>query len=394
MPITLGNTTLTSSGNLIFSPASSETARLTTSGLILASGKNLTSPSYNSGPLAGFRNKIINGEMYIAQRGTSFTNPAGDSVTLDRWKVLYAGISSSFTVSQSADVPANSGLTYSLRVTATTADTSIGASDSFTIRQRIEGFNIAEFFKNYMRLTFWFKATQTGYYSFCLFNAAHDRSFVNYFFVASSNTWGQYSYWVPNIPASGTWDKTTGIGLQLGFTLVSGTTAQTSSNGSWLTGTFVAHNSQANAFATAGNIVGITGVQLEVGKASTEQNVSTNPFERREVQTELALCQRYYQEVGTPADNILVYQNTNVYPSASAITYYFTTAIPVEMRPTPTGSLITSGGSWGSNLGSLTITPSINTIRYNMTTVTNPSSSAFYFQNNNPSNRIVLESEL
>jgi hypothetical protein len=394
MPITLENLSVLSSANLIFSPAGLETARLTTNGFEMF-GKDISAGNFNGGPLGGFRNKIINGRMDISQRGSTFTNPASGTLTLDRWMPTHQGISSSFTVSWVSDAPAGTDLVNSLRVTATTADTSVGRTDSFMIRQRIEGFNAQDFFSNWMRLTFWFKATQTGSYSFCLFNGAHDQTFVGYFFVSASNTWQQFSYWVPNIPAAGSWDKTTGIGLQLGFTLVCGTTFQTFTYG-WQAGTFAALTGQVNAFASAGNIVGITGVQLELGKSVFgEENVSFNPFEQRDYGTELTLCQRYYQEIGTAGDNILVYQNTNVYPSASYVTYYFTTSYATSMRPTPTASLITSGGSWGSSNGlTLTVTPSINTIRYNMTVGANPSSSIFYFQNWNPSNRIVLESEL
>ena len=49
---------------------------------------NLTNvASVNNGALAGMRNRIINGAMTVAQRGSSFpalTNP-GNTSTLDRW---------------------------------------------------------------------------------------------------------------------------------------------------------------------------------------------------------------------------------------------------------------------------------------------------------------------
>jgi len=49
---------------------------------------DLTVPSLNGGPLAGFRNQIINGDFRVWQRGTSFNLPSGDNnnaYTADRW---------------------------------------------------------------------------------------------------------------------------------------------------------------------------------------------------------------------------------------------------------------------------------------------------------------------
>lgn len=46
------------------------------------------------------RNKIINGSMEVAQRGTSFATPAINTYTLDRWRVNYDGTIGAFTLSQ------------------------------------------------------------------------------------------------------------------------------------------------------------------------------------------------------------------------------------------------------------------------------------------------------
>jgi hypothetical protein len=407
MPITIADTTVQSSGNVNFQISGTSTiAELSnTQGLRIAPAspsvpyRGVRAQAFNTGSLAGFKNKIINGNMDISQRGSTFTNPGNDTYTLDRWRILYT-TSATFNVTWQSDAPANSGLTNSLRLTVTGADTSIASTDSLTIRQRIEGVNALDFFANEMRVTFWFKATVTGLYSVAIFNGSHDRSNVKGFNVTQSNTWLRYSMIFSSInsaPAGGTFNKQNGIGLQLAFTLMSGTSAQTTP-GFWQTGTFIATNAgQVNALNAVNNIVAITGVQLQAMQSPgiSDENTNYEPLEHRDYGTELALCQRYYQEIGTSGDNILVYQNTNVYPSASAVTYYFTTSYATSMRPTPTASLITSGGTWGSSNGlTLSVTPSINTIRYNMTVGANPSSSVFYFQNWNPSNRIVLDSEL
>ena len=72
----------------------------------------------------------------------------------------------------------------------------------------------------------------------------------------------------------------------------------------------------------------ITGVQLEVGKNATE-------FENRPYHEELALCQRYYQSVGS-------YVNNNWAPITIVIAYNGAKALtgsiptPVTMRTHPT----------------------------------------------------------
>lgn len=46
---------------------------------------DLTVPSLNTGPLAGLRNVLINGDFRISQRGGPFLNATTDTYTFDRW---------------------------------------------------------------------------------------------------------------------------------------------------------------------------------------------------------------------------------------------------------------------------------------------------------------------
>ena len=90
------------------------------------------------------RNLIINGDMRISTRGTSFANPGNGSYTLDRWRIYY-GSAGVVTVTQDTDTPtvaeAGTDFVNSLKVDVTTADASIAAGDFYTIQQRIEGLN-------------------------------------------------------------------------------------------------------------------------------------------------------------------------------------------------------------------------------------------------------------
>ena len=53
----------------------------------------------NPGESAG-KNKIINGDFGIWQRGTSFSNPANGAYTADRWTIGHNGTGATRTVSQ------------------------------------------------------------------------------------------------------------------------------------------------------------------------------------------------------------------------------------------------------------------------------------------------------
>ncbi len=91
------------------------------------------------------KNIIINGDMSIAQRGTSEAS-VGNSFTyftVDRFKLGGAGSSSArFTMSQDTDVPNGQGFATSLKMDCTTADASLGSSDALRISQFIEGQNL------------------------------------------------------------------------------------------------------------------------------------------------------------------------------------------------------------------------------------------------------------
>ena len=53
---------------------------------------NLTVPSLNGGPLAGFRNVIINGNLAINQRGVDIASVATGAYGQDRWKKTVGGM--------------------------------------------------------------------------------------------------------------------------------------------------------------------------------------------------------------------------------------------------------------------------------------------------------------
>ena len=298
---------------------------------------DLKASSFNGGPLAGSRNKIINGAMEISQRGTSFA--AANGYTLDRWVFNVVG-SMVCTVSQSTDVP-NNTFQNSVKIDVTTADTSIAAGDFAAIQQRIEGYNVRDLIGQTFTLSFWVKSPKTGTHCVFLRNGdslvVPDRSYIIEYTVSSANTWEYKTLTVTGgLITAGTWNWTNGAGLRVAFSLAAGSTFHTTA-GSWNTGDFHATSSQVNVMDNTANDFFLTGVQLEIGSVAT-------PFERRSYGQELALCQRYYIKSLTNE----YYQfptNSGAQIQRQKITF------PVYMRDSPNVTRTRISGSAGTTVG-------------------------------------------
>lgn len=293
--------------------------------------------SLNGGQIAGMRNKIINGKMEIAQRGMSFPGLNNPTYTLDRFYWSPTTTSAIVTVSQQADAPSNNEFQSSLRVTITTADTSIPASDLVFAAQAIEGYNVRDLIGRTFTLSFWVRSSKVGIHCIGLRNSGSDRSYVAQYTINSANTWEQKSITVSGgLITAGTWNWTSGVGLLVQWALAAGTTFQTTA-GAWQTGNFLATANQVNCLDVVGNIFAITGVQLELGSVAT-------PFEHRHIGMELSLCQRYYWVGGFGWVGQCV--------SATNGTVSGTFPVPLRAKPTfgsisgaGTNALIRSGGT-------------------------------------------------
>lgn len=236
-----------------------------------------------NGQLAGNRRRNLNGDCRIAQLGTSY--PAANGHTIDMWRYGFAGDQVS-TVTQEADAPAGSGFVYSHRSTVTTADAAIAAGDFAFHSTTIEGYDVADLVDQTFTISFRVRSAKAGVHCVALRNSGADRSYVHEFTVAAANTWESHKFTVVGgLPAGGTWNLTSGVGLEVDFTLAAGSTYHTTA-GAWQTGDFVATANQVNVLDTSGNIFAVTGLQVELGDTAT-------PYERRSIGAELAQVQRY-----------------------------------------------------------------------------------------------------
>jgi len=277
-------------GDILVGNSSSDWANLpigTANKVLVSDGTDVSwedPDSYN-------KNVIINGDFQIAQRGISFTSVTNGDYTLDRWLISKVG-SMAYTITQDTETPTTleSGryIDKSMKIDCTTADTSIAAGDIAIIAQRIEGYNFQVIAQKTFTISFWVRSTKTGIFCVSVRNSGQDRSYVSEYTVNSSNTWEFKTITISASPSAGTWDYTTGNGLQLSFVLVAGSTHQTTAD-TWQTGNYFATSNQVNSADSTSNDFRITGVQVEAGSVST-------PFESRTIQTEIELCQRYYEK--------------------------------------------------------------------------------------------------
>jgi hypothetical protein len=261
---------------------------------------NVNTSSINGGPLAGTRNRIINGEMATDQRNAgasqTFTAAAALAYSVDRWYGYCTGANVTGQRVQGATV----GQFY-YRFTGAASVTAIGFG------QRIEQLNSADL------------AGTTATLSVNLANSVLTSVTWTAFYANTADTFGTLASPTRTQIATGTFTVnstvtrySTNISIPVaattGIEIVFTVGAQTS--GTW----------------TIGN------VQLEAGSVAT-------PFERRSYGQELALCQRYYQKSAFASTS---------YPSSSGFARAYS-PFAVVMRSAPTMSF-TDLGSGGSSL--------------------------------------------
>lgn len=292
------------------------------------------------------RNRIINGDMRIDQRneGAAVTvNAGGDIFSVDRWHGLGQPTDGAFTLQRVTTVP--TGFVNALKATVTAADASIGASQIYGIRQKIEGSNIVDFClgntnSKYMTLSFWVQASTAGVYGGAIFNSDASRTYPFAFTINSANT---YEYKTITIPCdtTGNWLKDTGIGLQLMFSFGTGSSLLGSPFG-WTSGSLYGATGQTNLISTNGSTFYITGVQLEIGSIATS-------FELLPISTQLQLCQRYYEKslgLGTKPGSAYSGQLFNGTVSGTAIGGNIASfRYCVDKRNVPTTSIFDNQGN-------------------------------------------------
>ena len=299
-----------------------------------------TTISKLTNPNQPFRNLLANGDMAIAQRGTSFSLTNGNSqFPVDRFKIFTEG-SFAYTVSQSTDVPTGKGFSKSLKVDVTTGNASPNSASQTILQTNLEGQMLQHLCKGTsdakkLTLSFYVKCTATGNLQVNLRDLDNGRIIANTFTINSADTW-EFKTITFAGDTSGALDNDNASSLRLGFMLGTGTDYK---GGAVPTSWEAFSNTDKNAGDTlnfsssASNDFFITGVQLEVGETATD-------FEHLPHDVQLQRCQRYCAVLGGTHETTATFGTIGVgYVTASTqafITYQH--IVPMRGLPSETTS--------------------------------------------------------
>jgi len=271
-----------------------------------------TDQQNSGGPVSPFlagKNKIINGDFGIWQRGTSFTNVGYGA---DRFTTAWSVAPTSATISRQTFTPGTAPVAgYEGQYFWRYAITTVGSNTDFYLNQLIE--NVQTLAGQTATLSFWAKADSARTIS-----ANWQQQFGS---GGSSNVLGSGT----NFTLSTSWVRYTW-------------TFQVPS----LAGKTVGTNSIFQIFwsfiPASGATFDMWGVQLEAGSVATPFTTASNTL-----QGELALCQRYYYTpiYGNPTSTGSTFGPIS--QNAQNINGFAGLQFPVSMRTAPTLTLYSNG---------------------------------------------------
>ena len=263
-------------------------------------------PQANIANNINFRNIIINGDMSIAQRGTSASSITSTSYnTVDRFETNISSMGT-WTQSQSTTVPSGQGFAYSLKMDCTTADASPSASDQVVVEQKVEGQNLQ--YLNFgnssaksLTFSFWVRSNKTGTYCASLFNNDQSKWFSKQYTISSANTWEKKTLTYAG-DTSNAFNNDNGTSLRCRFwlgagsTYTSGTITSTWTTESGNEGSLA--SGQVNLADSTSNEWYVTGVQVEASDTASD-------FEFLPTDVNLNRCKRYFQKFTSSGDEFL-----------------------------------------------------------------------------------------
>ena len=305
-------------------------------------------------------NLIINGDMAIAQRGTSSTSSG--IKTVDRWNALWTG--GGITQSQ---VALTSGGAYDEghRHAFKMAVTSTNSANNRYAQMRYipEAKDIRNFGwqytsgSSYITVSFWAKSSLAGTYFFSMYGPDSGTAQIySTSYALSADTWTKVTKTIPG-GSNIVLNDDTGVGFYIDIRLDLGTdyTASDATVNAW--NDRVASDAKTTTdfaqswFNTGSATFEVTGVKLEVGQSATT-------FEKLDYTAQFAKCQRYYwtlrgdegQDYSNNYGFLVQWSSVRV---SSGWSPFWTVHFPVEMRGIPTTTIV---GTWGtSNAGSWSI---------------------------------------
>ena len=248
---------------------------------------------------------IINGDMSVAQRGTSATGKTdGAYFTCDRMTCGIGNIGT-YTITQESLTSGNAfnnGFANAWRIDCTTADGSPAAGDFLWAEMNLEGQDLQLFKKGTSNaekftLAFWVKSNKTGTSQVNLRDRDNNRMCSGTYTISSADTW---EHKVVNIAAdtTGAFGDDNGSSLGIEWWLGAGSTYsggtiptawEARADGDRGVSTLGINDNTANDWA-------ITGIQLEVGEFTSS---TLPPFQHEDFADNLRRCQRYFERLGS-----------------------------------------------------------------------------------------------
>ena len=297
---------------------------------------NLATTSFLQSAIDTFtgRNRIINGDCRVAQWPTVTTATGGSGYSaVDRYiATLTTGSGGSLTQSQGT-------LTYSGIAKSCVAQIVVGVMTATTgtaawsgVTQFIEGYNCADLLGKSVTVSFLWNSNVAGTFPVSLSDGPFGKSIVSTF-TALANTPTKVSITFA-IPSTWSIPNSNLAGLNLSIGAINTASYQAPATNTAYSVYYMTAPGCTNWATVAGNVIAVTDLQLEEGLTAT-------PFERRPFGQELALCQRYFQ-------NVLTSQMTPVTAAgASSVTALFPHHTPMRTLPTAVTNVVDSTFSNG-----------------------------------------------
>jgi hypothetical protein len=261
---------------------------------------------------AAGKNRIINGDFEVWQRGTSFSNPATGAYTADRFSIAWDGLAATRTISQQTFTPGTAPVAgYEGEYFYRWAQTVAGTGTLNQILHKIE--DVRTLAGQSVTVSFWAKAASSrsiGVFLGQRFGTGGSAYAGVISSTASLTTsWQRFTFTGTAPSLTG---KTIGAGNNLELLLDLGVTTFT---------------------------IDVWGVQVEQGSTATAFQTATGT-----IQGELAACQRYYWNA-TTANNTI-----GAGVVSSATNAFISVKLPQTMRIVPTltyttASTLEAGGS-------------------------------------------------
>jgi hypothetical protein len=322
---TTANSPLTAKGDLFtFSTGSAKLAVGSNGDTLVADSAATTGLSWS--PSFGFsagKNKIINGNFGIWQRGTTFNSATNGTFFADRWTVGRDG-TNTVNITQQTFTPGTAPVSgYEGQFFARASIASTGTLSFLQFTQAIE--DVRTLAGQTITISFWAKGSAT----------ATGLIYIEQNFGSGGSASVETGY--PTFSLTTSWTR---FSVNITVPSISGKTVGTSS----LLRIFIRSGLTAN-----GSTFDLWGVQVEAGSVATAFQTATGTL-----QGELAACQRYYYEESPLVGSQF---STTVIGKAAALH-------PVEMRTSPT---VTVSNTTSFQAGNITLTANGTITNYSNT---------------------------